>query len=502
MVNTSGISFGGLGSGLDTGAIINQLMALERLPIRQIENDRRQVQNKIDRIGQFQNLVEALGEKAEELSSLEGFLALSVNGVDETIAKVSAGGAAIQGTHEMEVLRLASVDRWAFDSVLDPSVDLGTVNGQSVSFTVGTTNYDIAVDAEESSLTEIAAAINRAAGEEVNASVVNTGTSSNPSFQLVMASKASGEDGRVFNLSSSIDGLVIDSSPPDANGNPTSANNVTVGNNAQAEIDGLLIERSTNDFGDVLEGVSVEAIGLGSTSFGVEPDKEQLKAQVEEFISAYNDVITFMNTENTFTPAEEEGDQSSTGVLFGDSSIGAVKRELQSSLFDVPLGNLQGVGAGFATLSVIGISKGRDGLLSLDETKFDEKIAEDLSLLADLFTDSDGFERDPNAVENTPAYYEDTTADSGLFSNLARNLERLSGRIPNGESEIELRGIFDMRKETLQDSVKRMDSSIENKERALEAYRQDLVLRYARLEELMGGLNAQGAALQSAFFTR
>ena len=54
-----------------------------------------------------------------------------------------------------------------------------------------------------------------------------------------------------------------------------------------------------------------------------------------------------MNTENTFTPSSEEGEASSTGVLFGDSSIGAVKRELQSSLFRVPLGNVQGAGARF-----------------------------------------------------------------------------------------------------------------------------------------------------------
>ena len=392
MVNNSGISIGGLGSGLDTQAIINQLVALERLPIRQIENDRDDVQSKIDRIGQFQNLVDALRDKAEELSTPQAFLALAVQGADESVANVTAGAAALQGSHTMDVQRLASVDRWAFDGVADPSTDLGTVNGQGLSFTVGTTSYDISVDADESSLTEIAAAINETAGDEVAASVVNTGTASSPSYQLVLASRQSGEDGRIFNINSTLPGLTIDSSPPDANGVATSANNVSVGNNALAVIDGLLIERSSNDFGDVLEGVSIEAVGLGQTSFGVEPDKETLKTQVQEFITAYNDVIEFMNTENTFTPAASEGEQSTTGVLFGDSSISAVKRELQSSLFNVPLGSVTGPGAGFATLSVVGISQERDGTLSLDEATFDEKIAEDLGLLTDLFTDSDGFE--------------------------------------------------------------------------------------------------------------
>ena len=86
------------------------------------------------------------------------------------------------------------------------------------------------------------------------------------------------------------------------------------------------------------------------------------------------------------------------------------------------------------------------------------------------------------------------------MASLARNLDRLTGNLPSGESGLQLQGIFDLRKDTLGESIKRMEKRIEDKERALEGFREDLVLRYARLEELMGGLNAQGAALQSALF--
>ena len=208
MVNTSGITFGGLGSGLDTQAIITQLVALERLPIRQIENDRDDVQTKIDRIGQFQTLVDTLRETAEGLSTPRSLLGpgRSRRGRDDRQCH-RRSCSPCRAAHTIDVQRLASVDRWAFDGVSDPTQDLGLINGQGVSFTVGTTNYDIAVDADESSMTEIAAAINQAAGEAVSASVVNTGTESNPSYQLVMASKESGEDGRLFNLSSTLPGF-------------------------------------------------------------------------------------------------------------------------------------------------------------------------------------------------------------------------------------------------------------------------------------------------------
>ncbi|HRV80892.1 MAG: flagellar filament capping protein FliD [Planctomycetes bacterium] len=501
MVNTSGISFSGLGSGIDTQSIVNQLVALERLPINQLSADRSATQRKIDKLGQFQTLVTTLKDKAKDLSTLNGFLALAINGANEDVAKISAEDNAIQGTHTMDVLRLASVDRWAFDGVLDSTTDLGTVDGQSISFTVGTTNYDISINADESSLGEIASRINDAAGADVAASVINTGTVSSPSYQLVVASKDSGEEGRIFGLTSTLTGLTLDNSPPDANGVATSSSNITVGNNAQARIDGLLIERSSNDFSDVLTGVNLELTGLGTTNFGVEPDREEMRNQIQGFIDAYNDVVDFMNTQNTFTPADGDNGTPTTGELFGDTALSAVKRELSSSLFNIPSSVVMADTEGFSTLSLVGISQGRDGTLTLDATKFDEKISANLEKLADLFVDLDGFERDPNALENTPAYYQDTTADSGLFSTLVRNLGRLMGNLPNGDSEIQLRGIFDLRKQTLEDSVKRITDRIDVKERALEAYRSDLVLRFARLEELMGGLNAQGSALQSILYT-
>ena len=498
MVNGNGITFGGLGSGLDTGAIIDQLVALERLPIQQIERDRQEVRDKIDRLGQFQTLVQALQDKAEEFSTLNSFLSLSVIGADENVATITAGADALQGSHTVEVERLATVDRWAFDPVDDPDRDLGLFPFQGVTFTVGNTAYDIQVDAADSSLNDVAARINEVAGEHVQASVINSGTESNPAYQLVLASTESGEDGRITDINTTLFDLTIDNSPPDAQGEATSASNITVGNNSVAIVDGLRVERNSNDLSDIFPGISLELAGLGTTTFGVEPDRETMQSQVQEFIDAYNDVIDFINEENTFTPAEDEGAAGTSGILFGDTTLSAVRRELQSSLFNVSADVVAADTQGFSTLSLVGITTDNDGRLSLDESTFESKINEDISLLADLFVDRDGFERSESAEENTPEYYQDTTSDSGLLNSLARNLDRLFGNIPNGDSEVRLSGIFDLRKQTLEDTASRMTDRIDQKERALESFRENLVLRYARLEELMGGLNAQGSALQSA----
>jgi flagellar hook-associated protein 2 len=398
------------------------------------------------------------------------------------------------------VQRLAGVDRWAFDGVADADVDLATADGQQLAFDVGGTSYSIAVDQADSSLNELATAINDAAGADVHASVVNTGTQSSPQYQLVLASKDSGADARITNIASGIAGLSITYSPPDAQGAATSASNVTVGNNAVAVLDGLTITRASNDFSDVYEGVTldVQAVTAGEVSFTIEPDRAAVRAKIDEFVSAYNDVIGFINTQNTFTPSDEDGEPGTSGVLFGDSVLTTVRRGLRSALFDVDVASVLADTTGFVTLNQLGIEQGSDGTLSIDDAKFDAKLSEDIGLFADLFVDLDGFERDPLAEPNTPEYYTDISADSGLMASLVREIERMFGSLPDDNEAIELRGIFDLKRDTISDQIKRFNDQIEARERRLDDYEETLVLRFARLEELMGALNAQGAALVNA----
>ena len=60
-----------------------------------------------------------------------------------------------------------------------------------------------------------------------------------------------------------------------------------------------------------------------------------------------------------------------------------------------------------------------------------------------------------------------------------------------------MQGIFDLREDAIRASIERYDERIERREERLVKYEETLVLRFARLEELLGGLNAQGTALNS-----
>jgi flagellar hook-associated protein 2 len=486
------ISFGGLASGLDTNAIINALVQAESIPIQQLQAKKSEAQSKLDLIGTLKGHLKSLQEKAGKLSKLADFLAFKVSSSEEGVANFSVNGTAQPGSHTLEVLSMAQADRWAFDSVTDPDADLATADGQQLSFTVGSTQYDIAFNAGESSLAEIAQQINDLAGDDVSASVVNTGTGSN-SYQLVLSAKTTGVDARISGITTDITGLGIDGSGPDGEGVAQSVNNITVGTNAVAIIDGLRVERLENSFNGVINGVDIDAISAEpghEIQFTVEADPEVVKTQMNEFIDAYNEVMTFINGQNSYD--EEEG---AGGDLFGDSILRTVRNTLNDALFNLDLTTIQNDTEGYSTLGLIGIKSSSDGTLSMNETTFDEKLSENLQALADLFVDMDGFDNG-GAEPNTPGFYTDTTSDTGLAARLDRAIDRLIDPVKIADGEY-VDALFDSRTKTIKDSMTRYDKEIGNLERYLETFEEQQRARFASLEELMGQLNAQSQSLYS-----
>jgi len=488
------ISFGGLASGLDTNAIIEALMNVERLPLQALEAKQETERAKLDLIGTFKDLVKGLQSAADGLRTSDKFYDYTIDASVEGIASFSSTGQTEAGSHTLTVQSLAQADRWAFDGVLDPDTDLASADGEQLDFAVGGTNYSIAVTQAGSSLNEIAAEVNSLAGDDVTASVVNVGTDSAPSWQLVIASDETGEDYRITGISTTISNLRIDGTGPDAGGVAQSTNNITVGSNAVAIIDGLTVERESNDFNDVLPGISITALSADpgtEVSFTVEPDKEAVKEKIQAFVDAYNEVVEFANSQNTYS---EDG--GAGGELFGDSILRSVRSTIQTALFNVDTATVMADTEGYSTLSLIGIKAGSDGTLSIDDTTFDEKFAANVDAIADLFVDSDGFDNG-GAAEGTPEFYVDTTADTGLADKLYRSLDLLFGSIPNGQGGSS-DALFDARTDSLQSAIDRLQDSIDAKERYLETHERSLIERFSALEELMGGLNSQGDALLSA----
>ncbi len=448
------IQFGGLASGLDTNAIISAILSMESRPMQLLEYQKATEKDRISLWGTLEGLVETLQDKANEFtSSSNDLFAHAITAADESIATFTVTGSPASGAHTLLVNSLASADRYAFDGVAD--ADTTDQGSGTVSFSYGGTDYSIDIAAESSTLNEIAAAINTAAGDDVTATVVNAGTVDSPSYQLVLAGNDTGEDNAIVGLTSTVAGVV-------------NATNIATASNAEIVIDGLTVERSTNVFSDVIEGISftVQGTNTTATTFSAEVDVEGTKEKFQEFIDAYNAVIEFVNAQNSY---DDEGGPG--GNLFGDYGLGRVAQTIRSELFDVPIDAANG----YSSLGLIGIDLGSDGTLSIDEGEFEEKMMADMDSFASFFTDSEG----------------------GILIGLDSAID---GLLKGGENDdgSTYESFFNTKEESLNSIVKSLDTRIEHMEYNLEKLEERLVMQYANLESVMSGLNSQMSYLSQA----
>ncbi len=465
------IQFGGLASGLDTKAIIKALVQAEATPIVLLEKQKAGEKQKITQLGTLEGHLKALAKKAQDFASLSGLKATQVNASKEGVAAFNVTGSPASGNYTLDVQQLASADRWAFDGVASPTADLGS---GSLSFEYAGTAYSVDFSSG-GSLNALAAAITDETDGAVDAKVINTGTGSSPSWQLVLSGKDTGADNAITGIDAgSIAGL-------------GGATQISAAANAVVVVDGLTIQRSTNTFADVIEGleITLESAGQGPMQVSVGLDQDGMVDRLKEFIDGYNKVIEFINKQSSYSEESGQG-----GALFGDPALRTIASNLRQAIFSPEVVNGS---SAYGSLGMLGIQLQSDGTLQMNESKVKEMLAADTDAFIDFFVDLDGF-NNGGAEKGTAAYYQDTTDNRGFFMVLAKSIDKMldSQTASNGQT---YKGLLGARKESLETKVKSIDKNIEQLEMRLEAFEANLVLRFTALEKLLSGMQSQGAFL-------
>ncbi|HSV74260.1 MAG TPA: flagellar filament capping protein FliD [Chthonomonadales bacterium] len=198
-MSTSGIGFSGIGTGLDTESIIQQLLRVQQRPITILQNRKAEIEQQQAAIAQLSVLAVGLQSSAGALAASAGFAGVTASSSNKDAVDVTAGPGAQAGAHTVEVLALARRQRIAgaaFTSQTDP-IGLGApaqivVNGKTIAFEAG------------ESLQSLAAKINLAKAG-VSASIVSETTGS---FRLVLSSTDTGIE-NVMRLSDVGSGTVL-----------------------------------------------------------------------------------------------------------------------------------------------------------------------------------------------------------------------------------------------------------------------------------------------------
>lgn len=324
------------------------------------------------------------------------------------------------------------------------------------------------------SLSAIAGKIN-AAGAGLSAAVVRDGVGATP-FRLSLSATGSGTAGRFVFTSAGVDlGLSTIQRGTDARAFYGSSD-VT-----QA----LLIGSSTNTIDDAIPGVKIDLKSASTTpvTLTVSRDQAKLEASVNEFITAFNDLVGSIDSASKYNVEAKRG-----GPLVGDG----IAIELRAAAYRVVQAEPVGVGGRFTRLSQVGVEVGSGGRLSLDADAFRRAMTEDPAAVEALFTArtssittqqtvAPGITvRDPNAGEQFSQL-----GVMGQVEEMVKSyLDSVTGRLT-------------IRRNSLDTQVRAQNQRIAEMDTRLEARRAVLEQQFLRMERAIGQLQSQQSSLSS-----
>ena len=153
---------------------------------------------------------------------------------------------------------------------------------------------------------------------------------------------------------------------------------------AVIEVGSLTISKSSNTISDVIQGVTLNLLQAGSSTDTIEvkvsEDTSGIKGEVDSFISAYNDVISYLHDQLSFDPSDPAS--STAKPLLGDSTAILLNRQLQNFIGST----VPGASSGLNSLATLGISTdSKTSEISLDDSKFQAALSKSLTDVTRLF---------------------------------------------------------------------------------------------------------------------
>ena len=194
----------------------------------------------------------------------------------------------------------------------------------------------------------------------MNAAVEQVGTNS---FRLVIKSEESGIDNKL-----TITGAASQALGYTTNGTAIStSNHILEAKNMITKVDGVEYNVSSNNI--TVEGLKITANKIGDSTINIAEDNTKVETQMKNFITKYNELVALVDTE-VF---------SATSKLDDKASVREVLSQIKSKLFGT-YGD-----SNDKSMFNYGIELDKYGGLTLDSTKFNKVVQEDISSLKDLF---------------------------------------------------------------------------------------------------------------------
>ncbi len=258
----------------------------------------------------------------------------------------------------------------------------------------------------------------------------------------------------------------------------------------------ITLESSNNTFN--IDGLTVnvnETFAAGdAVRLSAQTDTDKVFNAIKDMVKDYNDMVDLVNNEystkrnRSYPPLTDEQkeemteseikvweEKAKTGMLFGNSDMSALSRELRTAFFSS--------GENMAALNEIGITSSSNwkdnGKIVIDEDKLKKAIEEDPANIKEQF--SDGVMTRLKGITDKYAKTEGST--KGILIEKAGNIA----------------APLSLTKNTLLDSMNSIDKTVSNLKRTLSAEQNRYYKQFSNLETVISNLNMQSGWLAQQF---
>ena len=361
----------GAGSDIDSKSLVESLVAAERAPKEAALNAKvDKADLKISAYGQVLSSLSSLSTTFSGLNDADDFndYTLNVSGAltsaGSTAYSVSGTADVTAGLTELGVTSVATKDRWVSDrgyAATTTSINGGSTITLGITIGSTTTNVTVATATPQG----IVDAVN-AANLGIDASLVNTGASSDPYKILFEGQLGAANAFTVTDDATS--GTVL---------NMTSR--LSTASNAELVVNGVAVERSTNTINDVVTGMTLSLAGAtASTSvISVARDLTGAESRIRALVDAYN--VMEASFDNLTDP---ESTAELGGIFSGDTSFRVIRDRVKSLFLD----QSSTATSNLSYLNDIGITFTRSGTLEIDDDRLTAALNNNFSDVVSIFS--------------------------------------------------------------------------------------------------------------------
>ena len=349
----------------DFQQVITRSVAIASLPISQLNNQKNALSDQASAVSSLQSKFASLETALTNLGTATGLSSLNTAVSDASIARVSLTATASPASYSLEVQSLGSFTNALSTGSLNTVSDPASQNLSSASsFTINVGGTSTRIVPPQNTLSSLVSTLNNTAGLNVQASLVNVGSTGSPDYRLSVQSTKLGAVAIQVN-----------------DGTSDLLNNISTGALATYKINGLSTPISSDSRTVTLApGVTAELTGQSAagvaTNINVTRQTGAIGNALSSLVSSYNAVADELD--------HHRG--KAGGALTGNSIIQELGNRLRA------LGNYTGGAGKLSALTSLGVTFDGKGHLSYDAAAFTSATANNLpALVTFLGSSSSGF---------------------------------------------------------------------------------------------------------------